>query len=143
MKLVRLLLVLGALAVVGVFGYEFQKELQKPAEGEVMITADDEVIVVEEVVVMEEVVVEEEVMEEEVVEVEEVFMPLAFNGKKLSSFAAANGGVVVKIEGAFALVVKNLGIDNYKSKGVKVNGDLYFKAGKDLYVIHGGKLIKL
>ena len=83
--------------------------------------------------------VEVEVEEEEV----PVFKPLAFNGK-LNAFAKKHKGKKVKIEGQVLTIVTKLGVKNAKSKGVIVNGNLYFgTTDGGLYVINNGMLIKL
>ena len=85
------------------------------------------------VVVEKPIVIEEEVKEavEEVVET--VFVPLSFD--KLKDL----DGRQVKLEGVYS--VEKYGIK--AKKGVIVNGDLYFVAKKQKYVIHGGELIKI
>ena len=133
MKKAILLLLLCSAAIVGFKVYE---ELQKPAEGVVMLEAEttEEVVTEEESADPVEVVTEEveEVIEEveEVVEEvkEEVFKPLAFTGKRLNAFAKKHGGRVLVIGGI---------------KAVKVGDDYYYKKDGVLYVRHNGIEIKL
>ena len=143
MKVVRFLLILAALGVASVFGYEIVNELKKPAEGTM------EVVVMEEEVVMEEVTVmtEEETMEMEaevevpmVVEevLEPLFTALTFTGKNLKGFAEANDGMVIDVR------VDERAAELGGKKGVKVGNDIYFKGkGGALYVFHNGEIIKL
>ena len=75
-------------------------------------------------------------------EPEKPWEPLNFTGE-VGIFAKEHGGRVIKIKGGrFEKQIKT----SYGMKpkeGVIVSGDLYFKYKRKLYVIHGGKLIKL
>ena len=117
-------------------------ELSKPAEGKVVVdTQEVEVIADIEVEPMDEPMEEVEVEEvKEVVEevVEETFEPLTV-GKSLNKFAKKNKAKVVKLSKQEAKYVMMITKKEVK-KGVKINGDLYFKISGKNYVIHKGQL---
>ena len=141
--------VLKLLLGVGViFGAFFLiSELSSPAEGKVEVVQEEvkeDKDVVIKVTVDDEVVVDIDTSEsEEVVEevVEEVFMPLSFK-KSLNRFAKDNGAKVVKLTKLEKNYVKTVS-GKEVSKGVKIDGALYFKSGSQAYVIYKGVLIKL
>ena len=125
--------------IAGYFGVKAViNSLQEPAEGTVVVVADEPVEVTPTetatVVIMEEPTPEPE---PEVITPAPVFEPLAFDGK-LNKFAKANGGKKVNSPKAF---VKSYGA---KKKGVKVGGDFYFESEDGtLYVFHAGAVIKI
>ena len=132
--LLILLLISGA-----ILGYKVYLELQKPAEGIVLVTVEpteeaeqgtDETVPTETTTDTLDLPVEEteEVVEEEVEEVEEVFNPLPFTGKRLKAFAKKYGGRIVVVGGL---------------KTVQIGDDYYYKKGDGLYVRHNGVEIKL
>ena len=139
--------VLKLLLGVGViFGAFFLiSELSSPAEGKVEIVQEEEAVDVDvKIVINDEVVVDtkieevEEVVEEAVEEVKESFMPLTV-GKSLNKFAKKHKTKIVKLSKQEAKYVMSLTKKEVK-KGVKVNGDIYFKIGGKNYVIHKGQL---
>ena len=137
--------VLKLLLGVGViFGAFFLiSELSSPAEGKVEVVQEEEVVDVK-IVINDEVIVDttveevEEVVEEAVEEVKESFMPLTV-GKSLNKFAKKHKTKVVKLSKQEAKYVMMITKKEVK-KGVKVNGDLYFKISGKNYVIHKGQL---
>ena len=137
--------VLKLLLGVGViFGAFFLiSELSSPAEGKVEVVQEEEVVDVK-IVINDEVVVDttveevEEVVEETVEEVKESFIPLTV-GKSLNKFAKKHKTKVVKLSKQEAKYVMMITKKEVK-KGVKINGDLYFKISGKNYVIHKGQL---
>ena len=141
--------VLKLLLGVGViFGAFFLiSELSSPAEGKVEVVQEEEVVDVK-IVINDEVVVDTKIEEVEEVEEEkmpepvvEAFKPLSFK-KSLNRFAKDNGVKVMKLNKLMKDYVMKIS-GKEVSKGVKINGDLYFKSGSQAYVIHKGELIKL
>ena len=141
--------VLKLLLGVGViFGAFFLiSELSSPAEGKVEVVQEEEAVDVDvKIVINDEVVVdtkaeeveEVEEAEEAVEEVKESFIPLTV-GKSLNKFAKKHKTKVVKLSKQEAKYVMMLTKKEVK-KGVKVNGDLYFRISGKNYVIHKGQL---
>ena len=135
--------------VVGFFGVKaIVNSLQEPATGVVVVEPVD--LTPSNTITGTTVPTEEEVEEEETEEAEEpmavepvvTFSPLDFTGKGLNKFARANGGKVVKIEGAILKAVA-VHFDEHVTiakKGVIVSGVLYVKTSMGAVAINKGEV---
>ena len=135
-------LLLGVGVIFGAFFLISELDPKKPSEGIIEIEDMNEERDVEIVIVVnDEVVVDidsSEDAEEVVEEVVEEFIPLTI-GKSLKKFAKRNNTEVVKLNDLVRKYIMDLsGLDI--RKGVKIDGDLYFRSGGKNYVIHKGEL---